>query len=57
MHYEDRFWTRHALEVRTEFVANRSGLIVHEVGEVQSKVAFSKFIRANGDPDEPPDKD
>ena len=56
-HYEDRFWTKRALEVRTELVANRSGLIVHEVGEVQSKVAFKKFIRAHSDlENEPPDE-
>ncbi|KAG9061196.1 hypothetical protein KI688_007534 [Linnemannia hyalina] len=57
-HYEDRFWTKRALEVRTELVANRSGLIVHEVGEVQSKVAFNKFVRAHSDlENEPPDEE
>lgn len=43
-HYEERFWTKRVLEVRTEEVANRTGLIVHEVGEVQSKAVFDNFL-------------
>ncbi|KAG0247343.1 hypothetical protein BG011_001639, partial [Mortierella polycephala] len=38
------FWTERALEVRTEVVANRAALSVHDVGEAQSKVVFDKFI-------------
>lgn len=43
-HYEERFWTKRTLEVHTEEVANCAGLIVHEVGEVQSKAVFDNFL-------------
>ncbi|KAF9112472.1 hypothetical protein BGW39_004044, partial [Mortierella sp. 14UC] len=52
------FWTKRALEIRIKLIVNRSGLIVHEVVEVQSKVAFNKLIRAHSDlENEPPDEE
>jgi hypothetical protein len=43
-HFEERFWTKRALEIRTEEVADRAGLNVHNVGEAQSKAAYDKFL-------------
>jgi hypothetical protein len=44
LHHEERFWTKRALDVNTEVLANRAGLKVHEAGEATSSAAIDSFL-------------